>query len=335
MENKTRNELPVVVGIGEVLWDMLPEKTLPGGAPANVVFHCSQLGANSYLVSKLGYDDLGDEMEELLTNLGFKPDFLNVRADKPTGTVSVWLDAGKNPQYKIQKNVAWDHIRWSPPLEDLARKVDAVCFGSLAQRGPVSRETIGRFLDCTSPSCLRVLDINLRKPYPDSAVLLASLEKANVLKLNTEELDYLSNLFALKSNTQNRLMLMIEMFNLSCIALTRGAQGSILVTGDETVECPGLKTDVQDTVGAGDAFTAAMTIGLLRKMPLHEINLIAGQIARCVCAQAGAMVSLPFDVVRNLRDFKIPVREYRKQQTGPNKGTSLPHRIIDRPGKRR
>ena len=335
MGSKTSNALPIVVGIGEVLWDMLPQRTLPGGAPANVVFHCSQLGSNSYLVSELGDDDLGNDMEKLLTNSGFKPDFLNVRPDHPTGTVSVWLDDCKNPRYKIRENVAWDYIRWSAPLEDLARKADAVCFGSLAQRGPVSRETIGRFLDGTNPGCLRVLDINLREPYPDSAIPMASLEKASVLKLNTEELDYLSNLLALKGNTRDRLMHMIEMFNLSCVALTRGAQGSILVTGDEIAECPGLETDVQDTVGAGDAFTAAVIIGLLRKLPLHDINLIAGRIARCICTQAGAMVSLPFEVVRSLRGLKIPVREYRKQQAGPDKDKSLPQRIIDKPEKRR
>jgi len=317
MGRNLKNSQPIVVGIGEVLWDILPQKRLLGGAPANVVFHCSQLGADSYLVSELGDDELGNEMGDLLTNLEFKPDFLNVRAGYPTGTVSVWFDASQNPRYRIQEDVAWDCIRWSPQLEDLARKADAVCFGSLAQRGLVSRETIGRFLDCTSPSCLRVLDINLREPYLDSAVLLASLERASVLKLNTEELDYLSNLLALKGNTQNRIVHMIQMFNLSCVALTRGAQGSTLVTDDETVDCSGLETNVRDTVGAGDAFTAAMIVGLLRKIPLHEVNLMAGRIASCVCAQAGAMVSLPFEVVLGLRGLEIPVQGYRKQQMGP------------------
>jgi len=205
------NAVPVVVGIGEVLWDILPQSRLPGGAPANVVFHCRQLGVESYLVSEFGKDDLGSEMKSVLRDLMFRPDFLTINEDYPTGTVSVRLDAMQNPRYEIQENVAWDHIRWSAHLENLARRADAVCFGSLAQRSAVSRETIYRFLECTRPDCLRVFDINLREPYPDSAVLLASLEKANVAKLNIDELDYLSGLLQLTGTVRNRLTHMIHM----------------------------------------------------------------------------------------------------------------------------
>jgi len=312
MGSNLGNAAPLVVGIGEVLWDILPDRKVPGGAPANVIFHCRQLGVESYLVSALGDDDLGLEMKDLLANLRFRPDFLDTNnGGYPTGTVSVWLDASQNPRYEIHENVAWDYIRWSPQLDSLAHRADAVCFGSLAQRNAVSRETIRRFLDSTGPGCLRVFDINLRDPYPDSAVLLASLEKANVVKLNLDELDYLSNFLQLTGNTSDRLRDMIERFDLSCIALTRGAKGSVLMSGSEAVDGAGLKVDVRDTVGAGDAFTAAMIVGLLRKRPLHEINKIAGQIAACVCTQAGAMVTLLGDVVRDLRDTTLPVREYR------------------------
>lgn len=315
MGSDLRDPVPLVVGIGEVLWDILPHRKLPGGAPANVVFHCRQLGLQSYLVSELGNDDLGGEMRGILGNLLFEPDFLRISGRHPTGSVSIELDGSQNPQYRIRENVAWDYIRWSSAMEDLARKADAVCFGSLAQRRPVSRATIRRFLDGTRPECLRVFDINLREPYPDSAVIFASLERANVVKLNIDELDYLSTLLQLNGDIQDRLAAMIQMFDLCYIALTRGAQGSSLVSDAEAVDCPGLLIDVQDTVGAGDAFTAAVILGLLRKMPLRDINTMAGRIAACVCTQMGAMVDLPDDMLQSLGDRGMPIREYRRHPT--------------------
>ncbi|HOI35862.1 MAG: carbohydrate kinase [Sedimentisphaerales bacterium] len=309
-----RNKVPVVVGIGELLWDVFPQRKTLGGAPANVIFNCNQLGTECCLVSELGDDDLGTEMKGMLAELRFRPDFLNICEGHPTGTVSVRLDAGGNPRYKIRENVAWDYIRWSPRLKDLATIADAVCFGSLAQRSPVSRATIGRFLECTRPDCLRVFDINLREPYPDSAVVLASLKRANVVKVNIDELDYLSSLLQLTGDVRNRLTDMLCRFHLSCVALTRGAQGSTLVTNAEAVDCPGLEVDVEDTVGAGDAFTGAMIVGMLRRRPLREINATAGRIAACVCAQTGAMVELPGDVVRGLRGTVLPIREHRSRE---------------------
>jgi fructokinase len=314
MERKS-NSSPVIVGIGEVLWDILPEKKMPGGAPANVVFHCNQLGANAYLVSNLGRDDLGDEMRAFFADLGFKANFLNSSDFHGTGTVSVSFDNCQNPRYKIQENVAWDYIDWSPQLEDLAAKTDAVCFGSLAQRNSVSRKTIHRFLETTKPDCLRVFDINLRLPYPDSTLLFASLEKANVLKLNIEELDYLSNILALEGDIRNRLTDISHMFNLVCVALTQGDRGSILLSGQEVVDCPGMPVGVQDSVGAGDAFTAAMIMGLMRKKSLHIINTMAGRIAASVCTQAGAMVNLSPDIMEGWRKADIPIKEYRRKQT--------------------
>jgi len=329
MGSDVRNPVPVVVGIGELLWDIFPQKKVLGGAPTNVIFHCNQLGMESYLVSELGNDELGKEMKSMLTKLLFRSDFLNVCADYPTGTVSVRLDSSEDPRYEIQENVAWDYIRWSSRLKDLAQKADAVCFGSLAQRSSVNRKTIGRFLESTRPGCWRVFDINLREPYPETAVLLASLEKANVVKLNIDELDYLSDLLQLTGDTKDRLLAMIQRFDLSCIALTRGAEGSALVTATEAVEGPGLRVEVQDTVGAGDAFTAAVIVGLLRNKPLHEINTRAGQVAACVCTQTGGMADLPNDVVQDLRDTRLPVREYRRQPTVPE-DVSSPRETADR-----
>ena len=308
--------MPTVVGIGEVLWDILPQGKRPGGAPANFVLHCSQLGGDAYLVSGLGNDKLGDDLKATLISSGLKPDFLTTSKDHATGTVSVALDQDQNPHYQIQENVAWDNIPWSPQLAGMAQKADAVCFGSLAQRSPLSRETIHRFLDRTGPDCLRVFDINLRRPYPDPAVLLASLQKATVMKLNTDELDYLGSLLELEGNTQQRLAEIIRRFKLSCIALTRGAQGSILATDDKCVDCPGLDIAVQDTVGAGDAFTAALVVGLLRKWPLDKINVSASRIAAYVCSQVGAMGKLSPNAVGDFGTGDVPVREYRPPKQG-------------------
>jgi fructokinase len=272
-------------------------------------------------------------MRALLAGLLFEPGFLRISDRYPTGSVSVQLDNNQNPQYQIRENVAWDYIRWSPKLKVLARKADAVCFGSLAQRGVVSRATIRRFLDYTRPECLRVFDINLREPYPDPAILFASLERANVVKLNTDELEYMSNLLHLRGDTQNRLANMIQMFDLFCIALTRGAEGSLLVSDTEAVDCPGLPVHVQDTVGAGDAFTAAVIMGLLMKKPLREINTVARRIAAFVCTQMGAMVDLPGDLLQSLRDSRLSIREYRGHQTISADELST-GQIIDRDRKR-
>ena len=308
--------MPVVVGIGEVLWDLLPQGKRPGGAPANFVFHCGQLGVEPYLVSAIGDDDLGREMKNVLTDLAFNLTFLTTSKNDATSTVSVTLDQDRNPYYQIRDHVAWDTLSWSPQLERLARTADAVCFGSLAQRSLLTRETIHRFLDGAGPHCLRVFDVNLRKPYPDSAVLRDSLKKATVVKLNEEELDYLSRLLGLEGDTRQRMAEMIRQFDLSCLALTRGAQGSILMTGAETVDCPGIEVPVQDTVGAGDAFTAALVVGWLRQWPLDEINVRAGHVAACVCSQAGAMVEFPAEVAGRYQTCGLPVREYRQAPRG-------------------
>jgi len=253
---------------------------------------------------------MGLEMKNALKDLAFKLDFVTTTETHPTGSVSVTFTDREDPQYHIEQDVAWDHITWSDSLELLAKRADAVCFGSLAQRNPDARNTIERFLDCTAPHCLRIFDINLRKPLPEWEILHTSLKKATILKLNVEELQYLSERLSLKGNTADHLAALLRRFDLSAIALTRGGQGSTLITGDEIAECSGYTVDVQDTVGAGDAFTAALVLGYLRKNPTSEVNATACRVAACVCSQAGAMASLPASVLKEFREHAVPVREY-------------------------
>jgi len=319
MRDRQGHRIPIVVGVGELLWDVLPQGKRPGGAPANFVFYCGQLGADAYIASSLGNDDLGNDMRDLLAHQGFKLDFVTTSRALPTSTVSVSLDQDQNPHYRIKENVAWDEIPWSERLGDLSRMADAVCFGSLAQRSPLTRQTIHKFLACAGPECLRVFDVNLRLPYPDFAVLLDSIEKANVVKLNADELEYVGNPLGLTGDTHHRLAQMVRRFDLICIALTRGAHGSILVTSDEIVECPGQEILVRDTVGAGDAFTAGMVMGLLQKRPLHEVNTVAGCVAACACSQAGAMARLSPDVTGSFGVCGHPVREYRTSRQNREK----------------
>lgn len=288
-----------VVGFGEILWDIFPDGRQLGGAPANFVWHSHLLKVNACLVSAVGNDLPGKEIVQKAAQLGISQKYLFTVADKPTGTVEVHLDSKGHAGYTIHENVAWDYIPWASKLKTLARQADAVCFGSLCQRSAISRATIQMFLSNTRPQCLRIFDINLRQSYFSEAIIRHSLLIANVLKLNDEELIILTELFGLSGSTLNKLKQLLDLFGLNCIALTRGAEGSLMITPEELSDLPGETIAVKDTVGAGDAFTAAIAIGILRNMPLKQTHYLASRIASYVCSQPGATPILPQSMVQD------------------------------------
>jgi fructokinase len=286
---------PVAVGLGEVLWDLLPTGRQLGGAPANFAFHAQQLGARGVVVSAIGADMLGDHIEERLQASGLTS-ALAIDHEHPTGTVSVKLDAQGVPNYVIHQPVAWDflHDHHFPA----ASAADVVCFGSLAQRSHVSRDSIQRYLRDTRPDCLRVFDINLRQDFFSEPVVRGSLDVAGVLKLNDQELPVVAGLLGLPMDETGFAAALLERFPaMRMIALTRGPGGSALFTREGTSQHPGVPTTLADTVGAGDAFTATLAVGLLRGVALDRINDAANRIAAFVCSQRGATPDLPDELV--------------------------------------
>mgnify|MGYP002569737682 FL=1 len=283
----------IVVGMGEALWDVLPEGKKIGGAPANFAYHVSQFGLNSRVVSAVGDDKLG---MEILDN--FREKKLNTMVEivpYPTGTVQVELDNEGVPCYDIKEGVAWDNIPYTPALEDLAKHTTAVCFGSLAQRSVVSRETINRFLD-TMPAenTLKIFDINLRQGFYTKEILCNSFRKCNVLKINDEELVTVSRMFGYPGiDLQDKCWILLAKYNLKMLILTCGVNGSYVFTPGEVsfVETP--KVEVADTVGAGDSFTAAFVASILSDLSIGEAHKLAVETSAYVCTQNGAMPVLP------------------------------------------
>jgi len=292
----------VVVGLGEILWDLLPNGKQLGGAPANFAYHAHLLGAEAYVVSCVGSDPLGREIFQRIDGLDIGRLFIQVTDQHPTGTVDVQIDAEGNPRYVIHENVAWDFIEVTPDLLELAQRADAVCFGSLCQRSAVSRDTIRQFLQATRPECLRVVDINLRQAYFDAALVDESLQAANVLKLNDQELPAVAKLLGITGSDTEIVAKLIDQYGLDGIALTRGAEGSILYTQDRISRHPGFKVQIADTVGAGDAFTAALVMGLLGSFDINKVSVAANRVASYVCTQAGATPAIPGELKNALFD---------------------------------
>jgi fructokinase len=282
-----------IVGIGEVLWDLLPQGKQLGGAPANFVYHAHALSASARLISRVGADSAGQEIIDSFRARGLPTEAIGVDASAPTGTVSVEVDAHGHPRFTIHQNVAWDRLEADRAALDAVTCADAVCFGTLAQRTPFVRATITTLLATTRPDALRIFDINLRPPFIDPEVITQSLAAANVLKLNAQELPVLAGLFQLSGGTAQQLTALGERFSLRLIALTRGGEGSTLLADGHLVEQAALPATVRDSVGAGDAFTAAVAVGLLRNWPLEQISHHASAIAAYVCSQAGATPPMP------------------------------------------
>lgn len=284
----------IVVGMGEALWDVLPEGKKIGGAPANFAYHVSQFGLNSRVVSAVGEDKLGTE---ILDN--FRAKQLNCMIETvpyPTGTVQVELDAEGVPCYDIKEGVAWDNIPFTPALADLARQTRAVCFGSLAQRSVVSRQTINSFLDAMpqDDNVLKIFDVNLRQSFYTKEILCNSFSKCNILKINDEELVTVSRMFGYPGiDLQDKCWILLAKYNLKMLILTCGVNGSYVFTPGNVsfVETP--KVEVADTVGAGDSFTATFVAAILKGLCVQEAHKLAVKVSAYVCTQNGAMPELP------------------------------------------
>lgn len=284
----------IIVGMGEALWDVLPEGKKIGGAPANFAYHVSQFGLDSCVVSAVGEDKLG---KEILDNFDEKQLTYQIeQVPYSTGTVQVELDEAGVPCYDIKEGVAWDNIPFTPELEDLARRTRAVCFGSLAQRSIVSRETINRFLD-TMPEGedqWKIFDINLRQGFYTKEILCVSMRKCNILKINDEELITLSRMFGWPGiDLEDKCWILLAKFNLRMLILTCGVNGSYVFTPGEIsfVETP--KVEVADTVGAGDSFTAAFVAAILKGKSVADAHHLAVKVSAYVCTCNGAMPKLP------------------------------------------
>ena len=284
---------PLIVGIGELLWDMLPEGKEMGGAPANFAYHACSLGGEGAVVSSIGADDYGRQILDRLGALSLSREYISIDRTHPTGTVEVTVDARGKPSYIIRENVAWDFIPNTPQLMELAKKADAVCFGTLAQRSAVSRATIQAFLKRTPQKALRIFDINLRQSFYSKELIESSLDLANVLKLNDEELAVIASLLSLSGDESTLLAEIAGKHRLYMVALTRGDKGSILYSDGQISIHPGYKVEVVDTVGAGDAFTASLALSVLSGQDLDAINDHANRVAAFVCSKHGATPQLP------------------------------------------
>ena len=282
-----------IIGIGEVLWDLLPSGPQLGGAPGNFAYHAHALGANASVVTRVGNDLFGREIFRRFQELGIADGSIQVDDSAPTGTVSVSLSENGNPHYIIHENVAWDRLAVTAATLKAIREADAICFGSLAQRGELSRTAIQRLVAAARAETLRVFDINLRQNYFSRDVVEQSLRLANVLKLNDGELPFLASLFDLTGSIQQQIETLAQKFNLQLVALTRGPGGSLLFKSGQWSDYPSVPIKIVDTVGAGDSFTAALVMGLLHKMELDEINVLADEVARHVCSSVGATPPLP------------------------------------------
>jgi fructokinase len=278
-----------IVGLGELLWDLLPAGKQLGGAPANFAYITNLLGNKGVPASRVGNDSLGDAALQRLTQLGVSTEFVQRDALHPTGSVNVEIDRGQ-PRFEILQSVAWDFLDWSQPWQQLATEADAVCFGSLAQRSTQSQSTIRSFLNATRPRAVRVFDVNLRQNFYSRQVLAESMRLATIVKLNHEELPKIMHLFEIASHGEmDSAQRLLSMHGLKLVCITRGDGGSLLISANECSEHAGIKVKVADTVGAGDAFTAAMVHGYLRGSSLKQINESANRVGAWVASQPGAM----------------------------------------------
>lgn len=287
-------ETGIVVGIGEVLWDVLPEGKKLGGAPANFSYHVSQFGLPSCVASAVGNDKLGAEITENLTKKNLNQ--LIAVVSYPTGTVQVEIDKAGIPKYDIKENVAWDNIPFTPALEELAKRTKAVCFGSLCQRNIVSRSTIHRFLNTVSQNddALIVFDINLRQDFYNKDIICSSMERCNILKINDEELVSISLMFGYPEiDLTDKCRILLDKYKLKILILTCGINGSYVFTPGEISFLPTPVVEVKDTVGAGDSFTAAFVSSILKGLSVNEAHATAVETSAFVCTCKGAMPILP------------------------------------------
>lgn len=276
-----------IIGLGEILWDMLPSGKQLGGAPANFAYHVCRLGGNGWAVSAISDDELGREIKNTLSTK--KLNTILEEVNEPTGTVQVTLNAAGVPTYDITEGVAWDHIPFTERIGNLAKETSAVCFGTLAQRSPESRATIHKFIESMPAGSLKVFDINLRQKYYDEKIISDSLRLADILKINDEELEIVSRMLCLTGTSEERCRAISREFNLKFVILTMGGDGSKVILEDSVhLSTPG-KINIVDTVGAGDSFTAAFMLAYLRGESIEKAHTLATEVSSYVCTKAGAM----------------------------------------------
>lgn len=297
MSNSQQN---YIVGIGEALWDMLPEGRKIGGAPANFTYHVSQFGLDAVAVSAVGDDELGAEIRQTFEEKDLQTQLATV--PYPTGTVAVTLDAKGIPHYEICEGVAWDNIPFSPELEALARNTIAVCYGTLAQRNSVSRKTIESFIAAMPADGIKICDINLRGTFYNKEILESSMRACDILKINDEEIDEVSRLLDAEFPTQRMATLnMMSRYEIDILILTCGTNGSYIYSMDGTESfLPTPKVKVADTVGAGDSFTGAFIAALLCGKNIKKAHALAVEVSAYVCTQNGAMPELPDEIIDKL-----------------------------------
>lgn len=281
-----------ILSIGELLWDLFPDGPRFGGAAANFACHAALLGGRVFMVSAVGDDANGREARRILESLSVDTSLVQSLPGTETGAVTVKVDAAGKPSFRIHEDVAWDHIAWSDALAAQIAGADAVYFGTLAQRGVVSRATIRRAMNLAAETDVpRVLDVNLRSPFFDDAMIRESVALCSIMKISDEELPAVLAACGVvaEANAADSLRAILDRYDLALVAMTRGADGALLVSREESVDQPGIPTTVVDTVGAGDSFTAALITGLLDGRSLSEIARKACEVAAAVCAQPGAV----------------------------------------------
>ena len=291
----TTDTKPTVLGIGELLWDCFATGRRPGGAPGNFAFHVNQLGMHGIVCSAVGQDELGAELLQFLRDHQLDTDAIQIDSEHPTSTVSVDTTQPDNPIFTIHENIAWDFITWNETLEKIAKTADAICFGTLAQRSTTSRMTIQEVLEAASPECLKIFDINLRQHYYSQALIETCLSRVTLVKLNDGEAALLSQAFNVSGGLVELCRWICQTFGPKRICVTRGADGCLIydhATG-QAVEAVGKPVQVADTVGSGDAFTAAWICATLRGWPLEKQADFANALGGFVASQVGGMPTLP------------------------------------------
>lgn len=279
----------VMIGLGEILWDILPEGKVLGGAPSNFAYHASALGNDGITASRIGRDKLGLEIIDALKLNGLEIKYIQQDQTLPTSTVEVELAADGQPKFTIKENVAWDNLQFTPTFRELAQSADVICFGSLAQRSPNSRAAIKRFLSAAPKHAIKIFDINIRQHYYTDHIIKESLALSQVLKLNAVELPLLVNLLNLKStDAVAQCRELCSRFALNLVCLTKGKNGSVLATSDESYSHPGYPVEAVDSVGSGDAFTAAMVHCVLKGASLQQTSEAANRLGSHVATKAGA-----------------------------------------------
>lgn len=287
----------IIAGLGEVLWDIFPDYKRPGGAPVNVAFHATQLGHHGVPLTRVGNDAMGKELLSLLESRSLDLSYIQKDPEAPTGSVTIRLEK-EEASYEFKSDVAWDRLSITPKWRDLAKKTEAVCFGTLAQRAEESRSAIRDFISSTPDSSLKIADLNFREPYYSPEVIEATLQLASIIKLNEEEWKKLQELYGVRDLKS----MLLEKYNIDIVCLTKGAKGAELMTLSQHFIEPvhPVESSEGDSVGVGDAFTACLTHHLLQNSPLDVALRSANKYASAVASRKGAMPLLSSEVIKSI-----------------------------------